>query len=110
MLEEVQANSLAFSHRRLSPLIYLSDEGGKPNKYSAIVRRRDEEDLLTAFVPALGVEVKISKRYQGGTGMMNVQRGEEVALLVAFNYWNPMGIGPAWEEQRTKRGTSSGRH
>jgi hypothetical protein len=103
MLEEVQANSLAFSRRRLSPLIYLSDEGGNPNKYSAIVRRRDEEDLLTAFVPALGVEVKISKRYQGGTGMMNVQRGEEVSLLVAFNYWNPMGIGPAWEEQRTKR-------
>ena len=97
ILEEVQANTLAFGHRRLAPLVYLADEQGAPKQYGAVVRRREEDDLLTAFVSALGIEVKLSKRYQGPSSMMNVQRGDEITVLVALNYWNPMGIGPAWE-------------
>lgn len=103
MLEEVQANSLGFSHRRLTPLIYLSDERGVAKHFGAIVRRREDDDLLTAYVPALGIEVKVPKRHQGQTAMVNLQRGDEVTLLVALSYWNPMGIGPAWEDGRGKR-------
>ena len=103
MMEEVQANSLAFSHRRLTPLVYLSDDKGSPQEFGGVVRRRDEDDLLTVFVPALGIEVKVSKRYQGTTAMINLQRGDEFTLLVALNYWNPVGVGPAWEETRIKK-------
>jgi hypothetical protein len=102
MLEEVQANSLGFSHRRLTPLIYLSDEHGKPKRFGAILRRREDDDLLTVYVPALAIEVKIPKRHQGQTAMVNLQRGDEVTILVAFSYWNPMGIGPAWDDARVK--------
>lgn len=102
MLQEVQANSLAFSHRRLTPLVYLSEERGVPKRFGAIVRRRDEDDLLTVYVPVLGIEVKISKRYQGTPAMINVQRGDETAVLVALNYWNPVGIGPTWEDAQAK--------
>jgi len=102
ILEEVQANSLAFSHRRLRPLVYLSDESGVPKRFGSIVRRRDEDGLLTLYVPAISIEVKLSKRYQGQT-MMNLQRGDEVTVLVALNYWNPMGVDPEWESARPKR-------
>jgi hypothetical protein len=105
MLEEVQANSLGFSHRRLTPLVYLSDEQGKPKRFGAILRRREDDDLLTVYVPALAIEVKIPKRHQGQTAMVNLQRGDEVTILVAFSYWNPMGIGPAWDDARVKRDT-----
>jgi hypothetical protein len=98
MTEEVQANTLAFGRRRLTPLVYLSEEGGTPRSLDAIVRRRDDEDLLTVFVHSLGIEVKIPKRYQGAPAMNNLQRGDEVSVLVAFNYWNPMGVGIAWNE------------
>jgi hypothetical protein len=101
MTEEVQANSLAFGRRRLNPLVYLSDENGVPRQLAAIVRRRDEEDLLTLFVHALGIEVKIPKRYQGAPAMNNLQRGDEVTTLVAFNYWNPMGVGVTWGESNS---------
>lgn len=104
MLEEVQANSLGFSHRRLTPLIYLADEKGTARRFTGVVRRRDEDDLLTVFVPLLGIEVKIPKRHQGQAAMLNLQRGDEVALLVSFSYWNPMGLSPAWEEARQTRG------
>ena len=109
MLEEVQANSLAFGHRRLSPLVYLSDEGGTAKRFGAVVRRRDEDDLLTLFVLSLGIEVKMSKRYQGVPAMINVQRGDEVTVLIALNYWNPMGVGPAWEDARIKKGNTASR-
>ncbi len=106
MIEEVQANSLAFSHRRLTPLVYLSDERGIAKRFGAIARRREEDDLLTLFVPALGIEVKISKRYQGMT-MINVQRGDETSVLIALNYWNPTGVAPDWEDARAKRGNGA---
>lgn len=101
MTEEVQANSLAFGRRRLNPLVYLSDENGMPRQLAAIVRRRDEEDLLTVFVHTLGIEVRIPKRYQGAPTMNNLQRGDEVTTLVAFNYWNPMGVGVTWGESNS---------
>lgn len=103
MLEEVQANSLAFTHRRLTPLVYLSDENGSPKLIGAVVRRREEDDMLVLYAPSLGLEVKISKRYQGAPSMINVQRGDEVTVLIALNYWNPMGVGPAWEDSRATR-------
>jgi hypothetical protein len=103
MFEEVQANSLAFTHRRLTPLVYLSDEDGSPKQFGAVVRRREDDDMLVLYAPSLGLEVKISKRYQGAPSMINVQRGDEVTVLIALNYWNPMGVGPAWEASRTKR-------
>lgn len=108
MTEEVQANSLAFGKRRLAPLIYLADEAGTPKKLAAIVRRRDDDDLLTIFVHSLGIEVKIPKRYQGAPVMNNLQRGDELTTLVAFNYWNPMGIGPAWADTNKSESTSAG--
>jgi hypothetical protein len=98
MTEEVQANSLAFGRRRLTPLVYLSDEMGIPKRLAAIVRRRDEDDLLTVFVHALSIEVRIPKRYQGPPAMSNLQRGDELTTLVAFNYWNPMGVGTAFAD------------
>ena len=101
-LEEVQANSLAFSHRRLTPLIYLSDESGTSKQFSAIVRRRDEDDLITMYVPAVSIEVKLSKRYQGQT-LMNLQRADEATVLIALNYWNPTAVDPEWEASRLKR-------
>ena len=107
MLEEVQANSLGFSHRRLTPLIYLSDEQGVAKRFSAIVRRREDDDLLTVYAPALAIEVKIPKRHQGQAAMGNLQRGDEVTVLVALSYWNPVGVGPAWEESRLKRGNGT---
>lgn len=103
MFEEVQANSLAFTHRRLTPLVYLSDENGSPKRFGAVVRRREDDDMLVLYSPSLGLEVKISKRYQGAPAMINVQRGDEVTVLIALNYWNPMGVGPAWEDSRAKR-------
>ncbi len=105
-LEEVQANSLAFSHRRLTPLIYLAEEGGAPMRFSAIVRRRDEEDLITMFIPAIRIEVKLSKRYQGQT-LMNLQRADEASVLIALNYWNPMAVDPDWERDRAQRASTS---
>lgn len=105
MLEEVQANSLGFTHRRLTPLVYLSDEHGQPRRFGAILRRREEDDLLTMYVPALAIEVKVPKRHQGQAAMVNLQRGDEATILVAFSYWNPMGIGPAWEDARKKKET-----
>lgn len=107
MLEEVQANSLGFSHRRLTPLIYLSDEQAVAKRFSAIVRRREDDDLLTVYVPALAIEVKIPKRNQGQAAMGNLQRGDEVTVLVALSYWNPVAVGPAWEESRSKRGNGT---
>ena len=107
MIEEVQANSLAFSHRRLTPLVYLSDESGSPKRFGAVVRRREDDDLLVVYVPVLGIEVKMSKRYQGPTAMINLQRGDEVIVLIALNYWNPMGVGPAWEDSRSRRATTT---
>lgn len=103
MIEEVQANSLAFSHRRLTPLVYLSNEDGSPKQFGAVMRRREDDDLLVVYVPALGIEVKVSKRYQGPTAMINLQRGDEVTVLIALNYWNPTGVGPAWETSRSRR-------
>ncbi|MEZ5399216.1 MAG: hypothetical protein R2729_06065 [Bryobacteraceae bacterium] len=105
-LEEVQANSLAFSHRRLTPLVYLADQGGAPIRFGAVVRRRDEDDLITMFVPAISIEVKLSKRYQGQT-LMNLQRADEANVLVALNYWNPMAVDPDWERDRAQRVSSS---
>jgi hypothetical protein len=101
VLEEVQANSLSFSHRRLRPLIYLSDESGAPTRYAGVVRRRDEDDLITLFVPAFSIEVKVPKRYQGQT-MMNLQRADEISVLIALNYWTPGGVDPDWESDRQK--------
>jgi len=105
ILEEVQANSLAFSHRRLTPLIYLSEEAGSPRRFSAIVRRRDEDDLITLYVPSIGVEVKLSKRYQGQT-LMNLRRSDEATVLVALSYWNPVAVDPEWERDRSERMSS----
>ena len=105
-LEEVQANSLAFSHRRLTPLIYLAEEGGAPMRFGAIVRRRDEDDLITMFIPAISIEVKLSKRYQGQT-LMNLQRADEATVLIALNYWNPMAVDPDWERDRAQRASTS---
>jgi hypothetical protein len=102
ILEEVQANSLAFSHRRLTPLIYLAEEQGAPKRFGAIVRRRDEDDLITMYVPSISVEVKLSKRYQGQT-LMNLQRADEATVLVALNYWNPTAVDPDWERDRAPR-------
>jgi hypothetical protein len=106
ILEEVQANSLAFSHRRLTPLIYLSDESGAPRRFGAIVRRRDELDLIAMYVPSISIEVKLSKRYQGPT-LMNLQRGDETTVLIALNYWNPTAVDPAWEKERLKPTSTS---
>jgi len=106
ILEEVQANSLAFSHRRLTPLIYLAEEGGTPKRFGAIVRRRDEDDLITMFVPSISIEVKLSKRYRGQT-LMNLQRGDEASVLIALNYWNPTAVDPDWELDRTQRMSAS---
>jgi hypothetical protein len=105
-LEEVQANSLAFSHRRLTPLIYLSEETGTPTQFGAIVRRRDDDDLITMYVPAVSIEVKLSKRYQGQT-LMNLQRADEATVLIALNYWNPTAVDPEWEAGRLKRPAAS---
>ena len=101
-LEEVQANSLAFSHRRLTPLIYLANEEGSPTQFGAIVRRRDDDDLITLYVPAVSIEVKLSKRYQGQT-LMNLQRADEATVMIALNYWNPTAVDPAWENSRVKK-------
>jgi hypothetical protein len=101
-LEEVQANSLAFSHRRLTPLIYLADEGGVPIRFGAIVRRLDEDELITMFVPAISIEVKLAKRYQGQT-LMNLQRADDASVLIALNYWNPTAVDPDWERDRAQR-------
>jgi hypothetical protein len=109
VLEEVQANSLAFSHRRLTPLIYLSNEHGQPQIFGAVIRRREEDDLISAFVSSLGIEVRVSKRYQG-TEALNAQKGDEVKVLVALNYWNPTGVFPAWEESRLKKSAESAEH
>jgi hypothetical protein len=106
ILEEVQANSLAFSHRRLTPLVYLADESGAPMRFGAVVRRRDEDDLITMFIPAISIEVKLSKRYQGQT-LMNLQRADEASVLVALNYWNPTAVDPDWERDRAQRASSS---
>lgn len=106
ILEEVQANSLAFSHRRLTPLIYLSEDLGSPKIFGSIVRRREDDDLLAVFVPTLGIEIRVSKRYQGSEAM-NVQRGDEIKVLVALNYWTPMGVLPSWEDTRSKRSNES---
>jgi hypothetical protein len=103
MFEEVQANSLAFTHRRLTPLVYLSDENGSPKQFGAVVRRREDDDMLVLYIPSISLEVRISKRYQGASSMINVQRGDEVTVLVALNYWNPTGVGPAWEDSRTRK-------
>ncbi|MCL4797713.1 MAG: hypothetical protein KJZ84_24325 [Bryobacteraceae bacterium] len=102
MLEEVQANSLAFSHRRLTPLVYLANEDGSAKEFGTIVRRRDEDDLITMFVPAISIEVRLSKRYQGQT-LMNLQRADEARVLIALNYWNPMAVDPQWEKGRLQR-------
>jgi len=101
-LEEVQANSLAFSHRRLTPLIYLSDESGTATQFAAVVRRRDDDDLITLYVPAVSIEVKLSKRYQGQT-LMNLQRADDATILIALNYWNPTAVDPEWERNRSTR-------
>lgn len=106
ILEEVQANSLAFSHRRLTPLIYLADEQGAPKRFGAIVRRRDEDDLITMFIPSISIEVKLLKRYQGQT-LMNLQRAEEAIVLIALNYWNPVAVDPDWERDRAQRSSMS---
>jgi hypothetical protein len=106
ILEEVQANSLAFSHRRLTPLVYLAEEEGTPKRFAAIVRRRDEDDLLTLFVPSISIEVKLSKRYQGQT-LMNLQRADEANVLIALSYWNPMAVDPNWERDRNQRLSAS---
>ena len=106
ILEEVQANSLGFSHRRLTPLIYLAEAGGTPTRFAAIVRRRDEDDLITMFVPSVSIEVKLSKRYRGQT-LMNLQRADEATVLIALSYWNPMAVDPDWERDRTPRMSAS---
>jgi hypothetical protein len=106
ILEEVQANSLAFSHRRLTPLIYLAEEGGVPKRFGAIVRRRDEDDLITMFVPSISIEVKLSKRYQG-QALLNLQRGDEATVFVALNYWNPVAVDPDWERDRAHKMAAS---
>ena len=100
-LEEIQANSLSFTHRRLTPLIYLSDVSGQPTTFGAIVRRRDENDLLTLFVPAIAIEVTMSKRYQGQE-VMNLRRADETKVLIALNYWHPSAVDPSWEKARAK--------
>ena len=102
ILEQVQINSLAFTHRRLTPLIYLSDDLGKPIVYSGIVRRRDEDDLLTLYVSNLATEVKMPKRYQGTATLINVEKGDMVSLLIAFSYWNPTALNPEWEQARSR--------
>jgi hypothetical protein len=106
ILEEVQANSLAFSHRRLTPLLYLSSDQGLPKIFGAVVRRREDDDLLSVYVSSLGIEVRVSKRYQG-TETLNAQKGDEVKILVALNYWNPTGVFPAWEGSRMKKSAES---
>ena len=102
ILDQIQVNSLAFTHRRLTPLIYLSNDRGAPIRYSGIVRRSDENDLLTVYVSTLDTEVKMPKRYQGTGTFINVEKGDQLSLLIAFSYWNPTALNPEWELARGK--------
>lgn len=99
-LETVEAATFGFSHRRLNPLVFLADRDGKAREFRSVVRRREPNEAITLFVPSLGIEVHVQRRYQGSSVMLNVQRGDEALVHVAFSYWHPMGIATDWKSTR----------
>lgn len=100
--EEISSSEIGFTRRRLAPLIYLCSESGSPIECEAIVRRREGADL-SLYVPMLGREVKLPRRFEGLPQLDEIVRGDVLHVFLALNYWGPLAIRPNWElEQKAE--------
>ncbi len=103
-LQQMQLSIGRTRKRQFDPLLVLSQAGGGPRLFRALVRRREERENLSVYVRDLDLEMSLPRRHLEAGEAIDLRQGDTVEVHVALNYRGPMAIGPRWGARAIRNG------
>ncbi len=95
-LQNMQVSIGHTRRRHFDPLVLLSEPGGEPRLFRALVRTREERNSRLIYVRDLDLEMQLRRRHLEAGEALNLRPGDIFEVHVALNYRGPVAVGPRW--------------